>query len=641
MSSVSIPENVTNIESSAFARCSGLTSITVAASNSFYDSRKNCNAIIQTSTNTLIAGCKNTIIPSDIVSIGNSAFDRCSGLTSINIPESVTSIGDYAFSACSGLTSITIPSSVSSIGYSAFSWCSNLTSVNIDKDTPISISESTFTNRANATLYVPSGCKAAYEAADYWKEFKEIIEDTSEIIDFADSRVKQLCVAQWDTDGDGELSYNEAAAVTNIKNVFTNKPEIQTFDELEYFTGLTSFNMMAFSSCSNLTSIRIPENVKSIGLSAFSNCTSLKSIQFPENLEKIGSSVFYCCTSLKEVVIPNKVMKIGAGVFANCPALESIKVAEGNSTYDSRGNCNAIIETSSNDLIVGCRNTIIPETVTQISSNACVNCTSLESISIPHSITSIGSAAFNGCTALTSVSVDIAEPLTITSTTFSNSENAILYVPYRSKPDYASTDFWMNFKEIRGLDVDRITIGSTGYATYCSAEDLDFTEVTGMKAYIASGFRPSTGSLVLTNITEAPAGEGLYIVGETGVYEIPHMETDMMYSNFLKGVTTPTTLSPTDGEFTNFILANGSYGVGFYTLSRTNTLAAGKAYLQLPTSKVAGVKALDIVFDDEVTGVQQTTEEENRTEFYNLQGQRINQPRKGIYIVNGKKVLIK
>ena len=111
-----------------------------------------------------------------MTSIGNSAFEGCSGLTSITIPNSVTSIGEVAFEYCSGLTSVTIPSSVTSIGDYAFSGCSNLTSVTIENKTPIAISSYTFTNRKNATLYVPFGCKYAYMAADYWKEFKEIVE---------------------------------------------------------------------------------------------------------------------------------------------------------------------------------------------------------------------------------------------------------------------------------------------------------------------------------------------------------------------------------------------------------------------------------------------------------------------------------
>ncbi len=97
--------------------------------------------------------------------------------------------------------------------------------------------------------------------------------------------------------------------------------------------------------------------------------------------------------------------------------------------------------------------------------------------------------------------------------------------------------------------------------------DLDFAEVDGLKAYIASGFNPTTGNLVLTRVTEVPAGEGLYITGDEGTYEIPYKDTNMFYSNLLKGTTNTLTISPTDGDKTNFILANGVHGVAFYSLS--------------------------------------------------------------------------
>ena len=128
---ITIPDSVTSIGGSAFRDCSGLTSIVVDSANTVYDSRNNCNAIINTSTNELIAGCKNTVIPNTVTSIGSAVFSNCTGLTSVIIPDGVTSIGDYAFNHCSGLTSIDIPSGVTSIGQSAFSYCSGLTSIDI------------------------------------------------------------------------------------------------------------------------------------------------------------------------------------------------------------------------------------------------------------------------------------------------------------------------------------------------------------------------------------------------------------------------------------------------------------------------------------------------------------------------------
>ena len=131
LTSITIPNGVTSIGDVAFGGCSSLTSIIVESGNTVYDSRKNCNAIIETSTNRMIAGCKNTIIPNSVTSIGVYVFYGCTSLTSVTIPNSVTSIGKYAFGGCSNLTSITIPNSVTSIGDYAFSNCSSLTSITI------------------------------------------------------------------------------------------------------------------------------------------------------------------------------------------------------------------------------------------------------------------------------------------------------------------------------------------------------------------------------------------------------------------------------------------------------------------------------------------------------------------------------
>ena len=199
LTSISIPSSVISIGSSAFIWCSGLTTITVDADNSVYDSRNNCNAIIKTATNELISGCKNTVIPSSVTSIGGNAFYGCSGLTSISIPSSVTSIGNFAFYGCSSLTIISIPSSVTSIGESAFTNCSSLTSISIPSSvisignsafsncpsltsvtckssTPPSLGEVVFWATPISTLYVPVGSRSVYSSTSGWSEFDNIVE---------------------------------------------------------------------------------------------------------------------------------------------------------------------------------------------------------------------------------------------------------------------------------------------------------------------------------------------------------------------------------------------------------------------------------------------------------------------------------
>ena len=167
LTSVTIPNSVTSIGSWAFRNCSSLTSLSVEAGNTIYDSRNNCNAIIETSTNTLIVGCQNTIIPNTVTSIGEGAFEGCSGLTSVTIPNSVTSIGEDAFCYCSGLTSVTIPNSVTSIGVSAFMCCS-LTSLTIPNSVT-SIGGRAFEGCSGLTsLTIPNSVTSIGERAFYY-----------------------------------------------------------------------------------------------------------------------------------------------------------------------------------------------------------------------------------------------------------------------------------------------------------------------------------------------------------------------------------------------------------------------------------------------------------------------------------------
>ena len=166
---------------------------------------------------------------------------------------------------------------------------------------------------------------------------------------------------------------------------------------------VTSIGSCAFDDCCSLTSIVIPDSVTSIGNCAFADCSSLTSIVIPDGVTSIGVCAFSSCSSLTSIVIPDSVTSIGGGAFSGCSSLTSVVVAEGNTVYDSREQCNAIIRTATNTLISGCQNTIIPDSVTSIGGGAFSGCSSLTSMVIPESVTSIGESAFKDCSSLTSI----------------------------------------------------------------------------------------------------------------------------------------------------------------------------------------------------------------------------------------------
>ncbi len=177
LASITIPKSVTTIGEAAFQGCSGLSSIIVEPGNAKYDSRNSCNALIETKTNNLILGCKNTVIPNSVKRIEESAFWGCSELTSIEIPSSVTSIGEWAFAWCSSLSSVTIPNSITSIEKALFMGCISLSKVNCYATTPPSVGEEAFMGvRCNeGILKVPASSVSAYQNASGWNEWINVL----------------------------------------------------------------------------------------------------------------------------------------------------------------------------------------------------------------------------------------------------------------------------------------------------------------------------------------------------------------------------------------------------------------------------------------------------------------------------------
>ena len=443
LTSVVIGNSVTSISSDtfrgAFYNCTGLTSVIVNAGNTKYDSRDNCNGIIETASNTLILGCMNTTIPNSVTSIGNGAFSSCSGLTSVTIPNSVTSIGEYAFYDCSGLTSITIPNSVTGIGKQAFWHCLSLSSVTLNSNAVVS---KAYTNSDNIKNIFGN------QVTEY-----VIGNNVESIGENAFSGCNNLT----------SVTLNSNAVVSKAYTYSNNFKSIFGEQVTEYVIGdaVTAIGNSAFYGCSGLTSVTIPDNVTSIGAYAFFGCSKLTSVTLNSNavvskaytysdnfknifgdqvteyvigddVTAIGDNAFYGCTRLKSFTIGNNVTSIGYMSFYGCTGLTSVT---------------------------------IPDKVTSIGAYAFRDCSGLESLTIGNGVTSYGNSAFQ-CSKLTSVTVSSPTPVAITQNVFSNRTNATLYVPKGSKSAYQAANYWKEFKEIIEIDlseIDEISIQGSGY----------------------------------------------------------------------------------------------------------------------------------------------------------------------------------
>ena len=337
----------------------------------------------------------------------------------------------------------------------------------------------TYQFRVRATC--DTGFNSDWALSDSFTTVNNIVFEDEEI-------TKGACLYAWDQNGDGnndgELSYAEAAAVTELGTVFKDQRFMTKFNELKYFTNpdLDTISAKAFAGCVSLQEITLPPQITTIGNYAFGYstdnqgqiipCSSLHNIVLPEGVTQIGDYAF-CYSGLESIILPFSLTSIGQQAFEHCPltsvyvpasvnyinnnpfvseSIETIEVDPMNATYESRNACNAIIRKSDNKLISGCKNTVIPNGVLSIGYGAFENATGLTSITLPSSVTTIGEHAFDHCTGLTTIIVESYDPPTIESNAFLNvnTENITVYVPCGSVNTYKNAAGWSSFANIVG-----------------------------------------------------------------------------------------------------------------------------------------------------------------------------------------------
>lgn len=379
LQSLVIPDSVTNIKTNAFQGCKNIKRIRVSENNPIYDSRDNCNAIIETYANKLVIACNISDIPPSVTEIGERAFSGCELLRNIVIPDAIIAIGPRAFERCEALESIVLSRSLTSIKEGMFSMCSSLQGIIVPNNVETIAQYAFYECKSLRSILIPESVisidpcafiMSGYDAKDPIALERVVVDKNNK---FYDSR--EECNA--------------------IVETATNKLLVGSAGTTIIPDSIQSIGECAFSGCKLLKRIEIPSSVTIIEKGAFCSCSSLESIIISNSVTTIGKSAFEGCTSLKVISIPNSVTTIGSSAFDGCISLETINIPN---TIDALGVC----------VFNNCRNLInvaLPNSITRIKERAFSGCCRLTSITIPNSVTSIGYGAFDGCTKLSSMTI--------------------------------------------------------------------------------------------------------------------------------------------------------------------------------------------------------------------------------------------
>ena len=422
---------------------------------------------------------------------------------------------------------------------------------------------------------------------------------------------------------------------------------------------VTSIGAQAFCYCTGLTSVVIPNSVTSIGENAFGGCEYLTSVTLSSSLTSIGKDAFTSCRRLTSLTLPNSVISIGDYAFCGCYNLTSLTLPNSVTSIGEYAfeQCNGLTSlTLSSSLtsipesaFMNCKHltsVIIPNSVSFIGVAAFRNCSRLTTVTLPNSVTYFGGYAFDDCSALTVYNSQIEDPSSLDVSDFLNRSTATLNIPFGTTAKYSS---W-GFTAANVHETAVITISSSGSATYCSPKALDFSAVEGLDAYVATSY--NSGELTATRCDKVPANTGVLLKGTPGVYVLPEYTGSVspVATNMFVGINTDATVDVTTtksgNEYTNLVLAVVGGELGFYNLIASGTLATHKAYLPILTSAlnvIGSSKKITINFNNggatDIKGVELNTLSDDT--IYNLQGQKVVNPERGIYIVNGKKTYIK
>ena len=478
--SIKLNDEIVAVGENAFAGCTNLKSVNIPTSLKYLQMRMfmGCTALnsidipsnIESIRISAFEGCTNlfSVNPDsyvEVYQILRSAFQDCSILKYIRFSENLHTIRESAFRNCANLTEIIFPANLQVLEDWAFAG-TGLKQVTVNRATPIKINANVFdgVELKKCILFVPEGCVEAYQNAEVWKKFGNILEIGTELKPVPTGNVKI-----------GKLKYILRSDFTaEVADQDQEDPDLSgaievpaSFTYEGYTFTVTKMYKWAFYACKDITSVILPATITEIAQQAFDGCNGLTSVTLPSSLTKIGKWAFQGCNALTSISIPSTVTEIASNAFVYCNNLSSVSIPSGVSVIPE-----CCFESCTNLKTVS-----LNEGLTEIKDNAFAN-TDLRSVTLPESVTQLGKNVFTGCANLASIKALSTTAPEALSSTFSKTitDNCILYVPQGSKDNFIYETGWEDFKNVRENGVNakiqygylyyRIFEDGTAYVTF-------------------------------------------------------------------------------------------------------------------------------------------------------------------------------
>lgn len=659
--SVTLPSALTIVPDNAFTNCISLSSLDLPTG-------------IKEIGNFAFDGCislKDIKLSENVTSIGAGAFRDCKLFSSFQIPPRLTSIKDFSFNGCSGITSISIPDAIQQIGDYAFSGCS-LNALEIPGNV-VTIGEKAFENNNLSFLIIPKNLENVGMEAFYGNPLEKVYVLTEAPMSgvFPYENLVEVIF------GENAVTIPIFIGAQKLKDVtlpplMTYLPDMafsncKSLQNVNFNDNLKSIGLSAFAGCSNLKELSLPSELSSIGFSAFSDCSSLEVFRMPANVSEIPMFLFANCTSLEKVYLPESISSIGEYAFQNCASLRSLIIPEGVVTIPAymMQNCKSLNEI------------LIPNTVTSISERAFANCTSLRNIDLGTKLYEIANYAFEGCDNIKDIHSMALNPPYAEMYTFPIQayENATITVQEQSLTRYNEQNPWyrfMNYLTVDGaISLSHYKVDMAGnevfqLGVYGANSDIVWTTTNPSVAYanecgliVAMGI---TGSTVITanvdgekiNCNVIVSAQKREVKGvKKDADEVENVEPVDIIIESIGGnppmvnarlipigsctVVDWTTSNSDIATVENGIVTVLNEGDVEFGVETENGLEEN---LEVNTEDIEEAGILEII-DDMILENSNVYDFTGRCLIIDASEEQIKQLDKGLYIVNGKKVLVK